>query len=148
MKREYPARPVVGVGAVICKEGKMLLVRRGSAPGRDKWSIPGGIVELGEKVRETIVREVREECNLEVEVASLIDVVDNLIPDREGRLQYHFIILDFFTKIIGGGAIKAGSDVLDARWVPLNEVERFDLTETFREFFQRNREALICFTSI
>lgn len=146
MKREYPSLPVVGVGAVVCKEGKMILVRRGSAPGRDKWSIPGGIVELGEKIRETVVREVREECTLEVEAASLIDVVENLIPDREGRLRYHFIILDFFTKLIGGN-IKSGSDALDARWVPLNKVEDYDLTQTFREFFQRNREALYCFNS-
>lgn len=146
MKREYPSHPVVGVGAVICKEGKMILVKRGSSPGRDKWSIPGGIVELGEKVRETIVREVREECNLEVEAASLIDVVDNLIPDREGRLRYHFIILDFFTKL-KGGKIKSGSDVLDVRWVPLNKVDSYDLTQTFREFFQRNREVLNCFNS-
>ncbi len=141
MTREYPAKPIVGVGAVIICDNKILLVKRGSEPGKDKWSIPGGIVELGETVKETIVREVREETGLDVEACNLIDVVDNLEQDDEGRWRYHFVILDFFVRI-KGGHLQAGSDVLEVRWVFLKEAEGFELTTTFRDFFERNREAL------
>jgi 8-oxo-dGTP diphosphatase len=146
MKREYPTQPIVGVGAVIIRDGKILLVKRGSELGRNKWSIPGGIVELGEKVHETTVREVKEESNLEVEVHGLIDVVDNLESDEEGKLRYHFVILDFFVHLIGG-SLKAGSDVLDVRWVSLTEVEKYDLTKTFHGFFERNKKLLQRFNS-
>ncbi len=141
MKREYPSRPIVGIGAVIARGGKLLLARRGSEPGRNKWSVPGGLVELGETVEETIVREVKEETNLDVEVHSLVDVVNNLVRDEEGKIRYHFVILDFFAKV-KGGALRAGSDLREVKWVPLDQVERFDLTGTFREFLERNREKL------
>jgi ADP-ribose pyrophosphatase YjhB (NUDIX family) len=141
LKREYPAQPVVGVGAVIIRDGKILLVKRGSNPGFNKWSIPGGVIELGENVRETVAREVKEESNLEVKALDLIDVVDNLVPDEEGRLRYHFVILDFLTRL-KGGILKAGSDVLDVCWVPLTEVEGYELTKIFRDFFERNKELL------
>lgn len=146
LKREYPTRPIVGIGAVVICNGKILLVKRGSEPGRNKWSIPGGLVELGETVRNTVIREVKEETNLDVEVHSLVDVVDNLEPDREGRWYYHFIILDFSVSL-KGGSLHAGSDVLEVRWVPLNEVEEYDLTGTFREFFEKNQEMLRHFDS-
>jgi 8-oxo-dGTP diphosphatase len=141
MKREYPPRPIVGIGAVIARDGMVLLARRGSEPGRNKWSVPGGLVELGETVEETIVREVKEETNLDVEVDSLVDVVNNLVRDAEEKLRYHFVILDFFAKV-KGGSLRAGSDLLEVKWVPLDQVEHFDLTGTFREFLERNRERL------
>ncbi len=144
MKREYPDQPIVGVGAVIIRDGRILLVKRGSEPGKNKWSIPGGLVELGETVRSTIVREVKEESSLDVEVHSLIDVVDNLVPDEKGRLLYHFIILDFFASL-KGGIPRAGSDVLDVKWVPFEEIDRYDLTRTFRGFFERNKQRLKLF---
>ena len=141
LKREYPAQPVVGVGAVIIRDRKILLVKRGSKPGFNEWSIPGGVVELGENVRETVAREVKEESNLEVKAHDLIDVVDNLVLDEEGKLRYHFIILDFFARL-KGGVLRAGSDVLDVRWVPLIEVEGYELTKIFRNFFERNKELI------
>jgi 8-oxo-dGTP diphosphatase len=122
-------------------DGKILLVKRGSEPGKGKWSIPGGIVELGETVKETTVREVKEETDLDVEVEDLIDVVDNLETDKKGRLRYHFIIMDFLASL-KKGSLKAGSDIIEAEWVPLGQVEKFDLTRTFREFFERNRLTL------
>ncbi len=133
----------MGVGAVVIQNCKILLVKRGSEPGKNRWSIPGGLVEVGERVREALVREVKEETNLDVEVHSLIDVVDNLIPGQRGRWRFHFVIIDFFACLKrGGGRLNAGSDVLEVRWVSLSEVERLDLTPAFREFFERNREAL------
>jgi len=146
LKREYPTQPTVGVGAVIICNGKILLAKRGSEPGKNKWSIPGGLVELGETVRNTVVREVKEESNLDVEVHSLIDVVDNLEPDEKGKLRYHFVILDFFVRLKGGSP-HAGSDALEVHWVSLSEVEKYDLTRVFREFFERNREKLQHFNS-
>jgi len=146
LKREYPTKPIVGIGAVIICNGKILLAKRGSEPDKNKWSIPGGLVELGETVQETTVREVKEETNLEVQVRRLIDVVDNLEPDEKGRLRYHFVVLDFLVHL-KGGSLRAGSDVLDVRWVPLGEVEEYDLTKTFREFFERNRGMLQGFNS-
>jgi 8-oxo-dGTP diphosphatase len=141
LKREYPAQPIVGVGAVIIRNGKILLAKRGSEPGKNKWSIPGGLVELGETAKETTVREVKEETNLDVEVQSLIDVVDNLETDTRGRLHYHFIIIDFLANV-KRGRLRAGSDIVDARWVPLTEVGEYDLTKTFKEFFEGNKETL------
>ncbi|MFP3985146.1 MAG: NUDIX hydrolase [Candidatus Bathyarchaeia archaeon] len=146
LKREYPECPVVGVGAVAVCEGKILLVKRGSEPGKHKWSIAGGLVELGEKIQDTVIREVKEESNLDVEAHSLIDVVDNLELDENGGLRYHFVILDFFVRL-KAGLLRAGSDVLEVRWVPLDEVEKYDLTGTFRDFFERNRKTLKRFNS-
>ncbi|MEM2974996.1 MAG: NUDIX hydrolase [Candidatus Bathyarchaeia archaeon] len=141
MPKEYPTQPVVGVGAVLVHNGKILLIKRGTEPGRGKWSIPGGVVELGEKVVDTVVREVKEECNLEVEVDRLIDVVDDCTRDEKGRLKYHFVILDFLVRL-KGGTLKSNSELLDAQWVSLDEVEKYDLTKTFRAFFERNKENL------
>jgi 8-oxo-dGTP diphosphatase len=141
LKREYPTQPIAGIGAVIMHDGKILLVKRGSEPGKGKWSIPGGIVELGETAKETTVREVKEETSLDVEVEDLIDVVDNLETDEKGRLRYHFVIIDYLASL-KKGSLEAGSDIIEAKWVPLAQVERFDLTRTFREFFERNRQTL------
>jgi len=141
LNREYPTRPITGIGAVIVHDGKILLVKRGSEPGKGKWSIPGGLVELGETVKETVVREVKEETGLDVDVRNLIDVVDNLETDGKGKLRYHFIIIDFLASL-KQGSLKAESDIVEAKWVPLTRVEKLNLTGTFREFFERNRQTL------
>lgn len=142
MKRKYPDRPVAGVGAIIVHNGNILLVKRGSDPGKGKWSVPGGLVELGETVQDTVVREVKEECNLDIEVHGLIDVVDNLIPDEKGKWQYHFIILDYFAEVKGECNPIAGSDIQTLKWVPLEEAKNMELTQVFREFLERNWEIL------
>jgi 8-oxo-dGTP diphosphatase len=102
LRREYPSQPIVGVGAIITQEGKILLAKRGSEPDRGKWSVPGGLVELGEKLEKAVVREVKEETNLDVEVIRLIDAVDNIVRDSNGKLQYHFAILDYLASLKGG----------------------------------------------
>ncbi len=141
MKKEYPKQPIVGVGAIIIHDGKMLIVKRGSDPGKGKWSVPGGLVELGETVKEAVEREVLEECNLKVEASHLIDIVDDIIRDKNGRIKYHFIILDFFAKL-RGGKLKPNSEIIEAKWVPIDEVEKYDLTNTFKEFMKRNLSKL------
>ena len=141
MKRLYPKQPIIGVGAVIIKDGKILLEKRKNEPGKGKWSIPGGLVELGESVEQTVIREVKEETGLEVEKPEHIDVVDNIIRDENGEVKYHFVIIDYFVKL-KGGTLEAKSDAEELKWVPLNEVEKYDLTKTFRAFFQRNRQKL------
>lgn len=146
MKRLYPNQPVVGVGAVIICSGKILLEKRKSEPGRGKWSIPGGLVELGESVEQTVMREVKEETSLEVDKPELIDVVDNISVDGNGEITYHFVIVDYFVKL-RGGTLKAADDAAELRWVTFDDVENYDLTKSFREFFQRNRQKLEKFNS-
>ena len=146
MKRLYPKKPLVGVGAVIVCNGRILLEKRKGEPGKGKWSIPGGLVELGERAEQTVIREVREETNLEVENPELIDVVDSITFDEDGRIKYHFVIIDYFVKL-KGGTVKAADDAAELKWVPFNEVEKYDLTKTFRAFFQRNRRKLEKFSS-
>ena len=141
LKKEYPKHPIVGVGAIIIRNGRILIVKRKSEPGKGKWSVPGGLVELGETVGQAVVREVKEECGLDVEVDSLIDVVDSLTKDERGDIKYHFVILDFFVKL-KGGKLKPGDDAEEVKWVPLKEVEKYDLTKTFREFLKRNMKIL------
>ena len=137
LNRIYPDRPLIGVGAVIIRDGKILLERRGNDPGKGKWSIPGGLVELGESVEQTVIREVREETGLEVEKPEHIDVVDNVVLDDAGKIKYHFVIIDYLVKL-RSGVLKVGSDALDLKWVSLKDVATFDLTKTFRAFFDRN----------
>jgi len=141
VKRLYPKQPIVGVGAVVLSNGKILLEKRKNDPGKGKWSIPGGLVELGESMEQTVIREVEEETGFEVENPEHIDVVDNIIRDNNGEIKYHFVIVDYFVKL-KGGTLRASSDAEELKWVPLNEVEKHNLTKTFRAFFQRNRQKL------
>lgn len=145
MSREYPSRPIVGVGALIINEGKLLLVKRGAKPGQRRWSIPGGLVELGEQVRDAVVREVKEECSLDIEMEELMDVFDNITLDEKGCVQYQFVVVNFLARI-KGGILKNADDVLEARWVPLEEVEKYDLTNSFRAFFKKHYKKLMRFS--
>jgi mutator protein MutT len=120
VKRDYPDRPIVGVGAVVVDDGRALVVRRATEPLRGQWSIPGGMLELGEKLREGIVREVKEETGLVVEVFDVLDVFDSIFPDSDGRTQYHYVLIDFLGRPIGG-ELCAGSDVSEAKWVTAEE---------------------------
>jgi 8-oxo-dGTP diphosphatase len=143
LRREYPSQPVVGVGVVIVDCGRLVLVRRGAEPALGKWSFPGGAVELGEAVRDAAVREAREECGLDVELVDDVpmDVYDVLRVDEGGRLRYHYVLLEFLARP-KEGVLKATSDVTDVRWVPLEEVEKYDLTESVRLFFRKHRKEL------
>jgi 8-oxo-dGTP diphosphatase len=141
VKRLYPKQPIVGVGAVVTCDGKILLEKRKSEPGKGKWSIPGGLVELGESLEQAVIREVKEETGLDVEKPEQIDVIDNIIRDENGEIKYHFVMVDYFLKL-KGGELQAASDAEALQWVLFDEVEKCDLTKTFRAFFQKNRQKL------
>ena len=144
MRREYPSQPVVGVGVVIVDDGRLVLVRRGAEPALGKWSFPGGAVELGEAVRDAAVRETKEEIGLDVDIVLDVpmDAYDIFSPDGEGRLRFHYVLLQFLAKPKDDKILKPTSDVTDAKWVPLNEVESYDLTESVRYFFRKHRKKL------
>lgn len=137
---------MVGVGAIIVCDGKILLIKRRGEPGKGKWSVPGGLVELGETVENAVVREVKEETGLDAAEPELIDVVDNIVQDEKGKIKWHFVILDFFVKV-RGGELRAADDAEEICWVPLGEAEKYDLTKTFRSFLQRNKARLEKFDS-
>jgi len=134
--REYPERPIVGVGGVIIDNGRALLIRRGSEPLRGEWSIPGGTLELGESLQEGVARELREETGLDVRVLELIEVFDRIFPDE--RLQasaqkhqprFHFVIVDYLCERISGEPC-AGSDVTDVAFATEDELGQYHLTKT------------------
>ena len=141
MKRLYPDQPVVGVGAVIVHDSKMVLIKRGNEPSKGKWTVPGGIVELAESPEAAVVREGKEETGLEVENPVLLDVVSNVDLDELCKVKYHYVIVDYLVHVKSGEA-KAASDAAELRWVPFDEVETLDLTASFRLFFRHNREKL------
>jgi 8-oxo-dGTP diphosphatase len=138
VKRLHPTQPVVGVGAIIIEEGNILLEQRGNEPAKGQWTIPGGVVEVGENLESAVVRETKEETGLVVEVQGLIDVVDQVHLDCQGRIEYHFVIIDYAAKV-KVGQVKAASDAKDVQWVPISKVEGYDLTPSFRRFFVKNR---------
>jgi 8-oxo-dGTP diphosphatase len=142
LKRLYPDLPIVGVGAVIVSENKILLEKRKNEPSKGKWTIPGGLVELGENLESAVMREAREETSLEVDNPRLLDVVDNVDLDDSGKVKYHFVIVDYLVTAKYVEDLKAASDAEDLKWVPFNEVETYDLTRSFRDFFKRNRKRL------
>ena len=125
--REYPDRPLVGVGGVVIADGRTLLIRRGSAPLQGQWSIPGGMLELSESIAEGVRRELAEETGLEVRVGDLIEVFERIVPGEDGRTRYHFVILDYLCEMVSGVA-HAGSDVTDVAWAREDELERYSLT--------------------
>jgi 8-oxo-dGTP diphosphatase len=134
--REYPERPIVGVGGVIIDNRRALLIRRGSEPLRGEWSIPGGTLELGESLQEGVRRELREETGLEVRVLELIEVFDRVFPDdgslpsaKKQRPRFHFVIVDYLCERIGGEP-RAGSDVTDVVFASEDELGQYHLTET------------------
>jgi len=128
LQRDYPDRPLVGLGAVIVRDREVVLVRRASEPLRGKWSLPGGMLELGETLRQGIAREVLEETGLRVRVEQVLDVFDSIVPDATGRTQFHYVLIDFLCVPLGG-ELRAGSDVSEVVWAAVDELKRFGLTE-------------------
>ena len=139
MKRDYPEHPLIGVGAVIVSNGRALLVRRDSEPLRGEWSVPGGLLELGEKLRDGVRREALEETGLEVEPGEVLDVFDSIFVDPLGRTQYHYVLIDYLCRPVAGEA-RAGSDVSDVRWVGLEALTAMGLRATIEQVVRKGIE--------
>lgn len=129
MKRQYPSAPIPAVSGVIFNDEKcVLLIRRASQPSKGKWSFPGGVIHLGEELEDALKREVLEECGLQVEIESILTVTSRIIRDTNKDIQYHYILLDYLCRRIGG-RLRPSSDADDARWFSLEEASELDLTD-------------------
>ena len=137
--REFPDAPRAGVGAVVLDGDRVLLVRRGEQPSQGRWSIPGGLVHLGERLEDAVLREVEEECGLRIRLLGLCGVIDRVVPGEPSDpapIRYHYIIVDYVAEPTGG-TLRAGSDAAEARWVPVPEVAQFTTTEGLASMVQR-----------
>ena len=130
-RREYPEHPLVGVGAVVIDKGKILLVKRAFNPGAGKWSVPGGLVELGEKLSEACVRETEEETGIKVKILELINVFDMIEKEDSGKPRYHYVLVDFLAKPVGGEE-KPNAEVSEMKWFTREEMKNLDMTRTAR----------------
>jgi len=126
--REYPDRPIVGVGAVIVDGDKVLLVRRGHEPSKGEWSLPGGAVEVGETLVNAIAREVQEETGLRVDVGPIVDVLDRVRLDADGRPQFHYVLIDFLCRPVGG-TLACASDATDVVWVAFSALSTYGVAD-------------------
>jgi len=141
MKREFPEIPLVGVGAIIIDGARVLLVKRAHPPLQAQWSIPGGVLEVGELVREAAVREAREETGLEVEPGELLGVYDRILRNDEKRVQYHYVLIDFLCRPVGGD-LRAASDAAEVRWFTCQELPALNLAEDTQDVIRKGFAAL------
>jgi len=139
MKRDYPDRPLVGVGAVIVHDGRAVIVQRATEPLKGQWSIPGGALEVGETLRQCAAREALEETGLRVEALDVLDVFDSIYTDPDGRTRYHYVLIDFFCRFIDG-ELKVGSDAAQARWITRDELQLLDIADTARKVISKALE--------
>jgi ADP-ribose pyrophosphatase YjhB (NUDIX family) len=136
MPREYPEQPLVGVGAIIIENSRVVLVKRAHPPLQAQWSIPGGVLEIGEMVRDAAIREAREETGLTVEPGELLGVFDRVLRDPTGRVQYHYVLVDFLCRRVSGELAAAG-DAAAARWFTREELPAMNLAEDTLEVIDK-----------
>jgi 8-oxo-dGTP diphosphatase len=139
VKREYPETPLVGVGAIIIEGDRVALVKRGHAPLLDKWSIPGGVLEVGETLRTAVVREAREETGLMIEPGELLGVFERVVPDEQGRMRYHYVLIDFLCRRVTGD-LEAADDAEEARWFRREELAALELARETEEVILKGFE--------
>ena len=135
-KREYPDRPYVGVGVVVFRDQEVLLVKRNKEPNKGQWSIPGGRQIIGETAAEAAQRELLEETGVKVDQLLLVDVVDTIIPDIEGKIKYHYTLVDYMGQWQSGES-RPGDDAQEVRWGSLNELNSFSLLEKTMNIIQK-----------
>ena len=138
--REYPNRPFVAVGVVVLRDNQVLLIRRGNPPRAGEWSLPGGSQHLGETVRETAVREVREETGVEIGTPEFLEVIDAILRDENDRIRYHYTLIDFRAEWAGGEP-RAADDAQHAEWIPLDRLDELDLWEKTVQVIRDARDA-------
>ena len=135
-QREYPERPYVGVGAIVCRDQEVLLVKRKKEPNKGQWSIPGGRQMIGETAAEAAQRELLEETGVKVDQLLLVDVVDAIIPDVEGKIKYHYTLVDYMGQWQSGES-SPGDDAQEVRWGRLNELSSYSLLEKTMNIIQK-----------
>jgi len=140
MKREFPELPLVGIGAIIIEGDRVVLVKRAHPPIQGHWSIPGGVLEVGEMVREAAIREAREETGLDVKPGELLGVYDRILRDPERRVQYHYVLIDFLCRAVGG-ELAAASDASEVHWFCREELSALNLAEDTRDVIQKGFKA-------
>jgi len=138
-KREYPESPLVGVGAIIIEGDRVALVKRGHAPLQGRWSIPGGVLEIGETLRKAAIREAREETGLTIEPGELLGVFERVLPDEYGRMKYHYVLIDFLCRRVSG-ELTAGDDAEDVRWFRRDQLARLELARETEEVILKGFE--------
>ena len=136
VQRRYPPCPLVGVGILIVEGENILLAKRENDPGKGRWSIPGGLLELGEPVRDGAKREAKEETGIDVEIEDLLDVIDNIIRDEEGKVCYHYVLVDFLGHPVGG-QLQPGTDVKEAMWASIRELDTLNTTRTLKRLVEK-----------
>jgi len=136
LRRDYPFRPLVGVGAAIIRNSSVLLVRRKEEPAKGLWSIPGGLVGLGETADEAARREAKEETGIDIQIEKLLDVVDNIVRDDQGKIRFHYVLAIFLARPLTA-QVKPNSDVSDARWVRFSELPSYEMTKTAKKLLLR-----------
>ena len=139
MKRDYPEQPLIGVGAVIVERGRVVVVRRGHEPLKGEWSIPGGVVEVGETLREAAAREALEETGLRVEAGEVLEVLDRIVRDAEGRVQFHYVLVDFVCRVVGG-ELRSGGDAEEACWIGESELGRLGIADSAAAVLRKGLE--------
>ena len=139
MKRDYPERPLIGVGAVIVSDNRVVVVRRGHEPLKGEWSIPGGVLEIGETLRAGAAREALEETGLVVEPGEVLEVLDRIVRDDQDRIQFHYVLIDFLCKPISG-ELRAGGDAEEARWLSVVELANFPIADSATAVLRKGLE--------
>lgn len=134
-RRLYPKLPIVGVGILIKRDEEYLLIKRASEPDAGLWSVPGGLVEIGESVEEAALRETKEETGLDVHLVSLLDVIDKIVLDDDDQIKYHFVIVDYLAEPISEN-MSPRDDALEARWVHPQDFHKYELSPTLVELLQ------------
>jgi 8-oxo-dGTP diphosphatase len=127
-RRSYPERPILGIGAIVIDSGRVLLVERGREPLKGYWSLPGGVLEVGETLVEGLRREMREETGLEIETLSVVEIFERIMRDASGATEYHYVLIDYLCRVTGG-TLEAGDDVSEARWVERERLGEYRITE-------------------
>jgi 8-oxo-dGTP diphosphatase len=131
LSRAYPERPIVAVGAAVCRGEHVLVVQRGREPSLGRWTLPGGAVDLGERMRDAAAREVREECGIEVEIGEVVAILDNIVHDEDGAVRYHYAIVDFAARYLGG-QLAPNEELTGAAWITPAQFDRYDVAPKAR----------------
>lgn len=136
MQREYPHQPRVAVGVVVVMDSRVLLVKRGREPSKGLWSVPGGLIELGEKLEDAARREVREETGIDVQIDKLLGVANNIVRDDDGKTRFHYVLIDYLAHPLTT-SVRAQSDASDAKWVHFKDLSTYSLTKGAGRLIQR-----------